>query len=91
MKISNLQFAPPRRYPLILMSLFLTFSLSSCFVFENDDEEEEEEAPPPTTYTVGGSVSGLTGTGLVIQNNGGDDISLDANGDFTFATALETD
>jgi hypothetical protein len=40
-----------------------------------------------TTYTVGGSVSGLTGT-VVVQNNGGDNLSRSANGNFTFSTAL---
>lgn len=40
------------------------------------------------TYTVGGSVSGLTGGAVVLQNNGGDDLSLGSNGGFTFATAL---
>ncbi|MCK7595529.1 fibronectin type III domain-containing protein [Pseudomarimonas salicorniae] len=41
------------------------------------------------TYTVGGSVAGLApGNTLVLQNNGGDDLSLSANGAFTFATAL---
>ncbi|WP_298213664.1 hypothetical protein [Acidovorax sp.] len=40
------------------------------------------------TYTVGGSVSGLTGGSVVLQNNGRDDLSLGSNGGFTFATAL---
>ncbi|GAB4435075.1 MAG: hypothetical protein OHK0011_18260 [Turneriella sp.] len=39
------------------------------------------------SYTVGGSVSGLSGT-LVLQNNGGDDLTLTSNGSFTFATQL---
>ena len=39
------------------------------------------------TYSVGGSVSGLTGT-VVLQDNGGDDLSVSANGPFTFATKL---
>ena len=42
-------------------------------------------APPPT-YTIGGTVSGLTGSGLVLKQNGGDDLTIDANGTFTFAT-----
>jgi len=33
-------------------------------------------------------VSGLSGSGLVLQNNGGDDLAINANGSFTFATAL---
>ena len=40
-----------------------------------------------TTYTVGGTVSGLSGT-VVLQDNGGDNLSVSANGSFTFATAL---
>jgi len=41
------------------------------------------------TYTVGGSVSGLTGSGLVLQNNGGDNLAIGADGGFTFATPLD--
>ena len=41
----------------------------------------------PATYTVGGTVSGLTGT-VVLQDNGGDNLSVTANGAFTFATPL---
>ena len=40
-----------------------------------------------TTYQVGGTVSGLSGT-VVLQDNGGDNLSVSANGGFTFATAL---
>ena len=39
-------------------------------------------------YTIGGTVSGLTGTGLVLRNNGGDDLAVGSNGSFTFATSL---
>ncbi len=42
----------------------------------------------PATYTIGGSVSGIVGTGLVLRNNGGGDLPVAANGSFTFATAL---
>ena len=31
--------------------------------------------PPPATYTIGGTVSGLSGT-LTLQNNGADNLSL---------------
>ena len=40
-----------------------------------------------TTYSVGGAVSGLSGT-VVLQDNGGDNLSVTANGSFTFATSL---
>ncbi len=40
------------------------------------------------TYTIGGTVSGLSGTGLVLQNNGGNNLTITANGSFTFSTAI---
>jgi 6-phosphogluconolactonase len=40
-----------------------------------------------STYTVGGTVSGLTGGSLVLKNNGGDALTIAANStSFTFAT-----
>ena len=39
------------------------------------------------TYSVGGTVSGLSGT-VVLQDNAGNDLSVSANGGFTFSTAL---
>jgi len=45
-------------------------------------------SPPPATYTVAGTVSGLSGSGLVLQDNGGDNLAVNANGPFTFATPL---
>ena len=41
------------------------------------------------SFTVGGSVSGLSGT-VVLQDNGGDDLSVAASGPFTFATKVAT-
>lgn len=42
----------------------------------------------PTTFTVGGAVSGLAGTGLVLQNNGANNLAIASNGSFTFSTAV---
>jgi N-acetylneuraminic acid mutarotase len=42
-----------------------------------------------TTYTVGGAVSGLgADQSLVLQNNGGDNLSVNSNGAFTFASQI---
>ncbi len=41
-----------------------------------------------TSYHVGGTVIGLTGSGLVLQNNGGDDLAITANGTFQFPGTL---
>jgi hypothetical protein len=40
------------------------------------------------SYTIGGTVTGLAGSGLVLQNNDADDLSVVSDGDFVFATAL---
>src|SRR5581483_8062728 len=40
------------------------------------------------TYTVGGTVTGLAGTGLALRNNGGDQIAVGGNGAFTFPTRV---
>lgn len=45
--------------------------------------------PGPVVHAVGGSVFGLHGT-LVLQNNGGDGVTLTADGTFVFATTLAT-
>ena len=55
-------------------------------------------AGPVTTVTVnctdlhavGGTVSGLSGSGLVLQNNAGDDIPVNVDGTFAFPTLLAT-
>ena len=40
------------------------------------------------SFTIGGSVTGLSGSGLVLQNNGSDDLAIVGNGSFTFPFAL---
>jgi len=42
---------------------------------------------PSADYTVGGSVVGLSGT-LVLENHGGDALTMNADGTFTFSNAL---
>lgn len=46
-------------------------------------------SPSPTvsTYSIGGTISGLMGT-VILQDNDGDDLSVTADGDFTFITTL---
>lgn len=41
-----------------------------------------------STYTVGGTVSGLIGGELILQNNGADNLAQCSNGSFTFSTPV---
>jgi large repetitive protein len=41
-----------------------------------------------SNFTVGGSIGGLAGSGLVLQNNGADDLQVLADGSFTFPTTV---
>ena len=42
-----------------------------------------------TAYTIGGTLSGLTGTGLVLQDNGANNLPVNSNGSFTFSTPVD--
>ena len=39
--------------------------------------------------TIGGAITGLDGTGLVLTNNGVDDLTISGNGAFAFTTPLQ--
>jgi hypothetical protein len=41
-----------------------------------------------TGFTIGGTVTGLTGTGLVLQDNGGDNLTITKSGPFVFPTGI---
>jgi hypothetical protein len=45
---------------------------------------------PVITYTVGGTVSGLSGSGLILQNSSGTNLAVLASGAFTFPAGLRT-
>ena len=61
----------------LLSAALLSLSLAACG--GND----------PTTGTVGGTVAGLpTGQSVTLQNNSGDNLTVNGNTSFTFATSL---
>ena len=72
-----------------MKSFIFSFVVIASFVLGSCSSSRQGGAPPPpATFTIGGTVSGLSGTGLVLQDNGGDSLAVSANGPFTFATAL---
>jgi hypothetical protein len=41
-----------------------------------------------SAYRIGGTVTGVAGPGLILQNNGGDDLTITSNGTFIFPTRV---
>lgn len=62
--------------------------LAGCGESEQAKPVVKPVPPPPTPHTVGGSVSGLPGSGLILQLNGANDLAVSANGKFNFPQAL---
>lgn len=74
--------------PRVLAPILLGFAFSACHN-EDANSGSTPTAPPvtPAMYSVSATVSGLDGTGLVLQYNGAGDIAVTANGTVTFASA----
>jgi hypothetical protein len=66
---------------------FLTLLMVGCGG-GGGDSSSQPPPPPPATYTVGGTVSGLAGAGLVLRDNGGDDLAAAADGAIVFPTKI---
>jgi len=69
----------------LLLLLSIALVVIGCAGKGGGDGSSGDESTP--TYTVGGTVSGLSGT-LILQNNGGDDLTITSDGTFTFETPL---
>ena len=54
-----------------------------------EDSDGGQQQQQPGKVTIGGTVAGLSGAGLILQNNGGDDLAVSANGSFSFKTAVD--
>jgi len=70
------------------MQVFLTFGIVVFAMFVLAGCGGGSGGSSSSTYVIGGTVSGLTGSGLVLQDNSTDNLAITANGSFTFATAL---
>ncbi len=73
-----------RSSSLVIALLFFSLAAVMTGCGGGGDGGEEETA---RAYTVGGTVTGLSGT-LVLQNNGGDDLTITSDGPFVFSTPL---
>lgn len=69
----------PAEQQLIALACLITALLAAC-----GGDSGGASQGPPQTYALGGSVSGLSGTGLQLQNASGTPLSVSGNGVFTF-------
>src|SRR6185312_15462582 len=77
------------------LGVSLSLALGACGGGGGSDLSTPAAGTPTTptapTYTIGGTVSGLTaGQTVALQNNGGGTLSVNANGAFTFAAAQQS-
>ncbi|MGQ7273869.1 lactonase family protein [Marinobacter sp. V034] len=82
------------RLSAIAASVAISLSLTGCNLWDGGSTSTPDPDPAPTTvkYTIGGDISGLaSGQQVSMQNNGGDTLTLSANGGFTFAAPIEAD
>jgi hypothetical protein len=76
------------RHVFSLPVIGLAAVLSGCGGSNVNDVFIPTYHPTPPTYSIGGNVAGLSGT-VVLQDNGGDNLSLASNGPFAFGVALQ--
>ena len=62
--------------------------ISASFLMSCGGISGANVASPPPTYKLGGTVSGLKGSGLMLQDNGGNNLAVTGSGSFSFAGAL---
>ncbi|MCB1194511.1 MAG: DUF1554 domain-containing protein, partial [Leptospiraceae bacterium] len=84
-----------------LISFLGIFIILGCKSEKNDKNKEllfwylaltaNSTTTSTSTYSIGGTISGLTSSGLVLQNNSTDDLSIDSGStSFTFSTKTTT-
>ena len=61
--------------------------IDSGATLDSSDAGSMPDAGEPITFIIGGTLAGLNGT-LILQNNGGDDLTLSENGSFSFSNGL---
>lgn len=73
------------RIHLVMLGLSVAAFVAGC---GGGSSNNNVQTQTPTTYRIGGSISGLAGSGLVLQDNGGDNLPVTGNGTFLFATPV---
>lgn len=71
--------------------LIVAITLSSCYAAHSGSSGGLSSGGGSSSgFTIGGTVTGLAGTGLVLLDNGGDNLSVSASGAFQFKTLVSS-
>jgi 6-phosphogluconolactonase (cycloisomerase 2 family) len=82
--LGEIRMNMPTSLPVRVISLLSALgALAAC-----GGDGSSNSGPPPTPHTIGGSVAGLKGSRLALQDNGGDTLAVSGNGNFTFSTSI---
>lgn len=76
------------RHPLSVPFIGLVFVLAGCGGTTNPGTSTPSAPVVPLTYSIGGTISGLSGT-VVLEDNGSDQLSLSSNGAFAFDVSVQ--
>jgi hypothetical protein len=79
-----------KAFSLAILVLMTSLLLVGCNLKRAGSGTNPGPGPTGGPFTIGGVVSGLTSgsTGLVVQDNAGDNLTISGNGPFTFKTAI---
>jgi hypothetical protein len=93
MKEKRVSMMPAKKIFALACLTLTPLILASCSGIPGGNNGAGGGTTPPTsaTYTIGGTVTGLTGTGLVLTNNGADSLTINPGTgtvSFTFKTAM---
>jgi 6-phosphogluconolactonase len=82
--LASMDMASTRQAACKVLWLIAIVSLADC----GGGSAGSGSSPPLATVTIGGNVSGLVGSGLVLVDNGANETAVSNNGPFTFSTAI---
>ena len=88
--MSFVSFFAGHRLAVVTALAFVGATLAGCGGDGSYAQAAPVSVPPAPTanYAIGGTTSGLKGSGLVLQNNAGDDLPIASDGTFRFATPM---
>ncbi|MCE9500630.1 MAG: hypothetical protein K8R21_09040 [Leptospira sp.] len=80
----------------IFVTIFVTILMANCLkwnsskspVFAIIGTDNSLPGDVPAKFRISGIASGLTGSGLILQNDGGDDLAVASNGKFEFGKTI---